>query len=65
MMPGPAPVMTMKPALTIFVPNSTACLIFELVGLGAGGAEDGDFALVGVGREEPEGIAQFARRRSG
>lgn len=37
------------------------CLVvFGFIGLGAGGAEDGDFASVVIGGEEAEGVAEFA-----
>ena len=42
------------------MPNSAACWYSGWFGLRAGGAENGDFALAGVGREEAEGVAQFA-----
>ena len=61
-MPGPAPVMTMNPAFTILRAEVGGLLIFQFVGLRARGAEDGDFAFAGVGREEAEGVAQFAQR---
>jgi hypothetical protein len=34
--------------------------VFDVVGLGAGGAEDGDLALLVIGRKDAEGVTEFA-----
>ena len=53
--------MTMNPALHHFAAELDGLLVFHAVGLRPRGAEDGDLAFAGVGREEPERVAQLAQ----